>query len=223
MSVDDEPPFAVGRPLVRDAFSWAERKHVGQSRAVDDAPFILHPMEVAALLSGRGYDDEVVVAGLLHDVVETTDAGIADVQNRFGDRVASIVAAVTEDDGIEDYGARKAALRDQVAAAGPDAHVVYAADKLAKTRELRSQAASGGDGADDAALDRRLEHYEDSLRMLEAVAADLAIVHQLEFELWAMRRLPPRGHGAWRGRSRGEGLAVQGSSTKSSSSRSGPT
>ena len=201
MSVYDEPPFAAGRPLVRAAFLWAARRHVGQSRAVDDAPFILHPVEVAALLSSRGYDDEVIAAGLLHDVVETTEAGIDDVRARFGDRVARIVASVTEDDAIEDYEQRKAALRERVAAAGPDAHLVYAADKLAKTRELRAQAASGAGRVDEAALDRRLEHYEQSLKMLEAVSADLAIVRQLGFELWAMRRLPPRGHHAWRSRS----------------------
>ena len=34
--------------------------------------------------------------------------------------------------------------------------------------------------------------------MLDTVAGDLALVHQLAYELWAMRRLPPRGHGAWR-------------------------
>ena len=201
MSVDDEPPFAAGRPLVRAAFSWAARRHVGQSRAVDDAPFILHPVEVAALLSSRAYDDEVIAAGLLHDVVENTEAGIDDVRARFGDRVARIVASVTEDDAIEDYEQRKAALRERVAAAGPDAHLVFAADKLAKTRELRAQAASGDGRVDEAALDRRLEHYEQSLKMLEAVAADLAIVRLLAFELWAMRRLPPRGHHAWRRRS----------------------
>ena len=76
---------------------------------------------------------------------------------------------------------------------------MYAADKLAKTRELRSQAANGS-GEGEAELDRRLEHYEESLRMLQAVAGDLPFVHQLAFELWAMTRLPPRGRDAWRGR-----------------------
>jgi (p)ppGpp synthase/HD superfamily hydrolase len=195
MSAADEPPFVAGRPLVRAALAWAARRHRGQSRAVDDAPLILHPAEVAALLSSRGLDEEVIAAGLLHDVVEATEAGIDDIRDRFGERVARIVAAMTEDDSIEGYAERKAALREQVAAGGPDAHVVYAADKLAKTRELRVQAGRGDDGA---ALDRRLEHYEASLRMLETVAGDLPLVHQLAFELWALRRLPPRG--AWRDR-----------------------
>ena len=49
MSADDEPPFVAGRPLVRAALAWAAKRHHGQSRAVDDAPLILHPAEVAAL------------------------------------------------------------------------------------------------------------------------------------------------------------------------------
>jgi (p)ppGpp synthase/HD superfamily hydrolase len=191
MSADEEPPFAAGRPLVRAALVWATNRHRGQTRAVDDAPFILHPVEVAALLSGRGYAEEVIAAGVLHDVVENTGADMDDVREAFGARVAEIVRAVTEDDSIEDYGERKSALRAQVAAADGDAHAVYAADKLAKTRELRAQVAGDG-GPDGPALERRLDHYEASLQMLETVAADLPLVHQLAFELWALRRLPPR-------------------------------
>jgi (p)ppGpp synthase/HD superfamily hydrolase len=193
MSVEHEPPFVAGRPLVKAAHAWATQMHRGQSRAVDDAPFILHPVEVAALLSGRGWDEQVIAAGLLHDAVENTGARVEDVRERFGDRVADIVAAVTEDDGIDDYEARKAALRDQVARAGPDAHAVFAADKLAKTRELRAQAARSRRVLEDPALRRRLEHYERSLSMLEQEASELAFVDQLAFELWALRTLPPRG------------------------------
>jgi (p)ppGpp synthase/HD superfamily hydrolase len=192
MGLDREPPFVAGRPVVQAAFSWAMRMHRGQRRAVDDAPFVLHPVEVAALLSGRGCDDDVVAAGLLHDAVENTAADVDDIRRRFGDRVAGIVAAVSEDSTIADYGQRKAALREQVAHAGPDAHAVFAADKLTKTRELRAQAARGDSMVESSSLQRRLEHYEDSLRMLQHEAPDLPFVEQLAFELWAMRRLPPR-------------------------------
>jgi hypothetical protein len=60
------------------------------------ASFVLHPLEVASLLNGRRFDDEVIAAGALHDVVEKTDASLEDVAERFGPRVASIVAAVSE-------------------------------------------------------------------------------------------------------------------------------
>src|SRR4051812_27847566 len=97
------PPFARGRPRVTDAVAFAAHWHARQQRESDAAPFLLHPLEVAALLSGRGYDDDVVAAGLLHDVVEKTDATLDDVRSRFGERTATLVAAVSEDPAIAGY------------------------------------------------------------------------------------------------------------------------
>jgi (p)ppGpp synthase/HD superfamily hydrolase len=191
MSAGDEPPFVAGRPITAAALEWAAAMHRGQRRAVDQAPFILHPIEVAALLSGRGYDDEVIAAGLLHDVIEDTGAALDELSDRFGPRVARIVAAVSEDPAIGDHDARKAALRHQVAAADPEAHAVFAADKVVKARELRAQAARAEALLDDPDLHRRLEHYQACLVMLRSVAADHPIVNQLAFELWALRFLPP--------------------------------
>jgi len=186
-----DPPFLAERPTVRAAVEYAATMHTSQLREADRAPFILHPLEVAALLSGRDLDDEVVAAGVLHDVVENTPARTEDVEARFGPRVAAAVAAVTEDPRIGDYGERKAALRAQVAAAGPDAQAVYAADKIAKARELRAHAASGRAALSDPALQRRLEHYERSLDLLRATGSHPRMVDQLAFELWALRALPP--------------------------------
>lgn len=191
MEAGAPPPFAEDRPVLRAAYEWAAQLHANQLRDVDRAPFILHPLEVAALLSSRGFDDEVVAAGLLHDVVEGTDTDLDEVRRRFGDRISAAVAAVTEDPSIDDYGSRKAALREQVGAAGPDAHAVYAADKIAKARELRAEAARSESYLDDPALRRRLEHYEQSLATLRDVAGLPSLVEALAFELWALRRLPP--------------------------------
>jgi (p)ppGpp synthase/HD superfamily hydrolase len=193
MFTGSEPPFVAGRPLTGAALKWAATQHRDQRRAVDRAPFILHPLEVASLLSGRGYDDEVTAAALLHDVIENTDARIDEVRERFGDRVADIVAAVSEDPAIEDHAERKAALRERVGAAGPDAHAVFAADKIVKARELRAQAARSDSLLEEPDLLRRLEHYEESLDTLRVVAGDRPLVNQLAFELWALRRLPPGG------------------------------
>jgi (p)ppGpp synthase/HD superfamily hydrolase len=186
------PPFVTGRPLTAEALDWAAARHGGQVRSLDHAPFILHPLEVAALLSGRGYDDEVVAAGLLHDVVEDTDAELSEVRATFGDRVCRIVGAVTEDPRIEEYEQRKAALRKQVADAGPDAAAVYAADKVVKARELRAEASHSARALDEPELRRRLDHYEASLEMLATVGEELPLVRQLAFELWALRDLPPQ-------------------------------
>jgi len=124
---------------------------------------------------------------VLHDIVENTSVTVGDIERRFGHRVAAIVAAVSENPAIKDYDARKAALRDQVAAAGAGACAVYAADKVAKVRELRAKATK-----DPSVLrGAKLGHYRASLAMLRAATSGLALVDQLEFELWALDVLPP--------------------------------
>jgi len=143
---------------------------------------------VAVLLRNRGFDDEVVAAGLLHDLVEDTDTTPEDVRARFGARVAALVEALSDDPAIEDYAERKAALRERVAAAGPDALAIFAADKVTKARELRAKAARDPGALSDAA---KLEHYAACLELLEREAPDLPLVRQLRFELWALRELPP--------------------------------
>jgi hypothetical protein len=100
---------------------------------------------------------------------------------RVGNRVTQLVLAVSEDDRIADFAERKAALRAQVAAAGPDALLLFAADKISKVRELRL-AAKLGAGTDGAAL-RKLAHYERSLELLGELEPDAALVQRLAAEL----------------------------------------
>ena len=90
-----------------------------------------HAEATARVLDAAGCPDAVVIAGLLHDVVEDTPWTVADVSARFGPAVAGLVAAVTEDDGIASYRPRKRALREQIALAGADAIDIALADKVA--------------------------------------------------------------------------------------------
>jgi (p)ppGpp synthase/HD superfamily hydrolase len=189
---DDLPPFARTLPVTAQAIAFAAMRHAEQTRQVDEAPFILHPLEVAMLLHGRGYHDEVVAAGALHDVLEKTDATRAELVGHFGEHVAALVAAVSDAPGVEDYAARKAALREQVARASSDAQAIYTADKLAKVRELRALAARLHLSLNEPRVRQRLEHYERSLTMVEAALPGSPMVEQLRFELWALRHLPPR-------------------------------
>ena len=97
-------------PKTQAALAYAERLHARQTRRVDGAPFIVHPLEVACLLFGAGAPDHVIAAGALHDVIEKTDADAADLRARFGAAVTRLVLAVTEDRSISSHTARKAAL-----------------------------------------------------------------------------------------------------------------
>jgi (p)ppGpp synthase/HD superfamily hydrolase len=184
------PDFVQRSPLTRDALAFADSHHAGQTRGLDDLPFVTHPVEVACLLHEAGYSDEVVAAGVLHDVLEDTDAGRAELEARFGGRVAELVEAVTDDPAIEDRAERKAALRRKVAEAGECAAVVFAADKVSKARELRMRVSRGRfERADDG----KLAHYEASLAMLDDLIPGHHFVDQLRMEVEAVQALPASG------------------------------
>ena len=184
------PDFTRGHPLTRAALSFADERHAGQRRESDNAPFVMHPIEVATLLHEAGYPDHVIAAGALHDVIEDTDTESAEISKRFGPKVAQLVTALTENPAIEDDAERKAALRSQVARAGSDAAAVFAADKIAKAREMRLQ---GGRGRFDRASRAKLEHYDASREMLADLMPDHEFVEQLRGELEALHRMPPGG------------------------------
>jgi (p)ppGpp synthase/HD superfamily hydrolase len=183
-------------PISRSALRFAEQQHAGQLRKVDGAPFVAHPIEVASLLYDAGAGDDVIAAGLLHDTLEKTRTDATELRMRFGPRVARLVAAVSEDESIAGYATRKAALRRQVEAAGTDAMLVFAADKVSKVREL-SVAPEGSETARLAATvsrtrQRRLAHYRHCLELLERHIADSPLARQLRTELELRSAAPAR-------------------------------
>jgi (p)ppGpp synthase/HD superfamily hydrolase len=164
--------------MARAALEYARRAHAGQSRKADGAPFIVHPREVASLLHEAGAPDHLIAAAALHDVIEKTSVTASDLRKRFGNKIATLVLAVTEDEQIAGYTARKAALRDRVAKAGEEALTLFAADKISKARELRCE----WPGA-PRYRHRRLEHYQRCLALLQEHLPQSPLVAQLRAEL----------------------------------------
>ena len=190
------PSFVDELPVTRDALEFAAEHHEGQRRESDDAAFILHPLEVAQLLRGRGYSDDVVAAGVLHDSLEDTDATPLELEQRFGSSVAALVCSVSEPSGGGTYAQRKARLRSAMVDAGRDSLAVYAADKVAKVRELRMTLARDWSAAMRPETADKLHHYWASLAMLEDLLEADPLASQLRFELEALATLPPRTQGA---------------------------
>jgi (p)ppGpp synthase/HD superfamily hydrolase len=184
----------LGLPLTRAALAYAEEQHAGQLRKVDGAPFIVHPIEVASLLYDAGVGDDVIAAGLLHDTIEKSGTDRAELRRRFGTRTAALVAAVTEDEHIEGYATRKAALRRQAEAAGREAMMVFAADKVSKVRELPVERPGSEPETGFRTRQRRLTHYRHCLEMLESHLGDSPLVSQLRAELEARSAVPVRRH-----------------------------
>ena len=121
-----------------------------------------HARTVARVLRDAGCPEAVQVAGLLHDIVEDTDRTVGDVRRRFGARVARLVSAVTEEDTIRDYRARKRALRAQIAAGGPDAVDIALADKVATLGHALETGAR--------VPKRNLAHYEATIALAPGAA-----------------------------------------------------
>jgi (p)ppGpp synthase/HD superfamily hydrolase len=180
--------------LVKEALETARRAHAGQlRRGSDGRPYIEHPLAVAELLIGHRYGDEVLAAALLHDVVEKSDVEAGEVRERFGDRVADLVEALTEDETIEDYEERKDEHRWRVAKAGPDAMAIFAADKLTNVAMLREAYALIEEGVSDelaVSLDLKIYIWELDLEMLFDEAAEMKLTNEFADEmvgLWGDR------------------------------------
>ncbi len=170
----------AGLPLAQAALEFASARHAGQCREIDHAPFIAHPIEVGSLLQGDGQPDEVIAAGLLHDLLEKTQTTGAELQRRFGARVARLVESVSDDPSIDDYVSGKRELRDRVAHAGSNTVAIFAADKISKVRELGLLPTSH---LDETTTRVKLAHYRASLKMLRSVAGNRALVALLDAEL----------------------------------------
>ena len=82
-------------PLVEKALIFSENAHTGQVRKSGE-PYIIHPILVASIVSSISEDDAMVIAALLHDVVEDTHLSIVEVAADFGEDVAHLVEGLTK-------------------------------------------------------------------------------------------------------------------------------
>ena len=180
----------AGLALARAALTFASARHANQYRETDHAPFIAHPIEVGLLLHGDGQPEEVIAAGVLHDTLEKTRTTGAELQRRFGVRIARLVESVSDDPSIDDYESRKRELRDRVAHAGSNTVAIFAADKTAKVRELALLPTSR---LHDTTTRAKLAHYRASLEMLRGVAGNSALVDLLDAELNGLSHKPVTG------------------------------
>ena len=82
-------------PTIKEALEFAKEAHRGQYRKSGE-PYIVHPILVAAITAYVTNDETMVVAALLHDVVEDTDKSIEEIERRFGKEVVELVEGLTK-------------------------------------------------------------------------------------------------------------------------------
>ncbi len=118
--------------LVKRALDFAAVSHRDQRRKYPgvDVPYVSHPAGVALLLARHGFDDEVVAAGALHDVIEDCQVTRETIARLFGDRVASLVTATSEEDKSLPWEERKRAHLEALTRESWEAQAIAIADKI---------------------------------------------------------------------------------------------
>ena len=137
--------------LFEEAIRFAAEKHSGMTRKRESIPYILHPMEVATIVGTMTSDEELLSAAMLHDTVEDTDTTMEEIEERFGPRVAALVASETEDKHPELSPEESWRLRKEESlavlknAADPGVKVLWLGDKLSNMRSFYRAWKIGGD------------------------------------------------------------------------------
>lgn len=165
-------PTKLGQRF-EQAFSWAARAHAGQLRKGTNIPYIAHLMGVASLVLDAGGDEDLAIAGLLHDIAE--DCGgtpmLDEVRARFGNRVANVVDRCTDtfENPKPEWEKRKREYLDHLRSADYDTRLVSTADKLHNARAILADYLRDG----IRVFDRFAGKREGTLWYYRAVAAEL--------------------------------------------------
>ena len=126
--------------LVKEAYYYSKKLHKGQYR-VSGEPFVSHPLQVAKILAELELDVVSIAAALLHDVVEDTEVGLEELEEKFGQEIQLLVNGMTKLNKI-DFKTREerqaASLRKMFLAMAKDIRVVLIklADRLHNMRTL---------------------------------------------------------------------------------------
>ncbi len=134
-----------------EAIIYATIMHQGKVRKFGDTPYIFHPLEVAQILSTMTDDEEIITSGILHDIVEQSDGTLAEIEKRFGKRVADLVASDSETDysGRDRITTWKQRKEDALLALKNSSDIgvkmLWLADKLANMRSLSGMYSELGD------------------------------------------------------------------------------
>lgn len=174
--------------LLNRAYVYAMRAHGTQKRASGD-PFFAHPLEVAALLTDLKLDDATIVAAVLHDTVEDTEATLEEIEHLFGADIRRLVDGLTKIKKL-DLVSKKAAqgenFRKLLLAIVDDIRVllVKLADRLHNMRTLHYMAP-----------EKRLRIAEETVEIYAPLAGRMGMQElREELEELAFRHIKPEAH-----------------------------
>ena len=155
--------------LLFKALAFSAEKHTKQRRKdIDKTPYINHPISLANILAQRWVIDEnVLCAAILHDTIEDTQTTADELQEHFGEKIASIVLEVTDDKSLE-KSVRKQMQVEHAASISHEAKLVKLADKIANITDIINTPPA------DWSTDRKKEYFD----WAKAVVDNLRGAHQ---------------------------------------------
>ena len=199
-------PDVILTPRYADAVAYASSLHAEQARKSTTIPYISHLLGVSSLVLEAGGDEDMAIAGLLHDGPE--DQGgketLDHIRERFGDRVANIVEGCTDslsEDPAEKppWRERKEAYIAHLAEADDDTLIVSLADKLHNARAIVSDLLITGPqtwqrfNASSADI---LWYYSEIVDIAHQRQSNAFLAKNLDEAVKEMRRLTPPPAGA---------------------------
>ncbi|HZU33284.1 MAG TPA: HD domain-containing protein [Candidatus Angelobacter sp.] len=150
----NNPVLSMQRILAAACF--AANQHAQQKRkGAAGEPYINHLLEVAGLIAASSdvLDADLIIAGLLHDVVEDTSVTLAELEQQFGSDVAGLVAEVTDDKSLPKEVRKKIQVQD-APMKSKRAQVIKLADKISNLRALLVSPPVGWN------LERKRQYFE---------------------------------------------------------------
>ena len=139
--------MAIFTARIERAIALAVKAHDGQTRKGDgETPYIVHPVTVALILSRFTGDEDIIIAGLLHDTLEDTSLQDSDIAREFGQKVLDMVKDVTQSDlpGLS-WATRTARYLRHLQTAPRGSLLIASADKIANLVSMISAHAAHGD------------------------------------------------------------------------------
>ena len=139
----------IDTSLLDRAITFAVKAHQGVERKGKGFPYIVHPMEAVCIVATMTNDQELLAAAALHDVIEDTDTTADNLKKEFGERVAMLVEAESDDKSggskAETWHQRKQDTLDRLRNADLDIKIVALGDKLSNMRAIAHDYAVLGD------------------------------------------------------------------------------
>jgi len=195
----DVTPAAVLTRRYADAVAYACDVHAQQVRKGTQVPYAAHLIGVSSLVLEAGADEDLAIAALLHDSAEDHggETRLADIEQRFGSRVAGIVrdcsdSLAPEGEEKDDWETRKHEHLARLADASEDTLLVWMADKVHNGRAIVTDVEAHGPDVLSrfhAAPDRILWYYGANLALAQDRGVPDALVVPLRAAVSRMRRL----------------------------------